>query len=66
MTDAPPPAMPPELPPKALLCEPMVRQYLMVVRDVRLQEVEAIERLLNITPRTSELRKEGKQWRNSA
>lgn len=34
-----------------------IMQYYMTLRKTRLEEVDAIERLLNISPRTAELRK---------
>lgn len=36
------------------------REYLMVIRDALLKQVDAYERLLGITPRTAELRKAAK------
>lgn len=38
----------------------LTREYLMMVRQALLMQLDAIERLLNVSPRTAELRKEAK------
>ena len=40
----------------------ITRDYLMTVRQALLLELEAVEKLLDITPRTSEIRKAAKEY----